>query len=148
VPRLRLVLCAALAGATLAGCDLSVAQDADVAPTEDGARAGLIRLYGGPEHEGTCFADALLSAVTLEQLVAAEIIEDDGEVAAALPQLTPDVAAAWVDAATTCTPPTPCLTRRMSTARLRDGRIAVLTGDLDGPEARAAIAAEEACSAG
>ncbi len=105
----RLVAVAVVVALTaLTGCDTDVSQDDDRDPTADVVREGLVGLYAGdatgPDVEGEagCFADALLDRVTPEDLVVAEVVEDKGRVADAVPMLDVDLAGAWADAVLGC----------------------------------------------
>jgi hypothetical protein len=103
-------LAAAVAVLALGGCDADFSQNDDVSPRVVTAHAGIALLYAGPAPtsqvlgEGECFATELLDRLTLDQLVDAEIVRDDGTVAVSPPMLDVDVAGAWVDAAGSCTP--------------------------------------------
>lgn len=94
----------------LGGCGFDVSQDDDVEPSMGTVRSGLAELWSGPGAsgevvaEGECFAGALMERLSLDELVEAGIVQDDGSVAVAVPMLTVDAASAWVDAAGSCTP--------------------------------------------
>ncbi|QCW52194.1 hypothetical protein FE634_20395 [Nocardioides dongxiaopingii] len=128
----RLPALAALTGLAtlvLGGCDADLNQTDDHDAQPDVVRAGLVDLYAGDATdpapadvlaEGGCFADALLDAVSLDELVAAEVVDDKGQVVETLPVLDVDVAGAWVDAFTGCVD-----------YRVAAARGAGLAGDLD-----------------
>lgn len=101
---------ALLAALLLGGCGFEVSQDDDVDPDAATVRTGLAALWSGPDAapevvaEGECFADALTERLSLDELVEAGIVEDDGTVGPDTPMLDVDTAGAWVDAAAACTP--------------------------------------------
>ena len=92
----------------LTGCKADFAQNDDVEPQEADVRAGLVELYTLDDEtpdvvaEGGCFADALLARLSLDELVQAGVVEDDGSVTVAIPMLDVDVAESWVDAQAAC----------------------------------------------
>jgi hypothetical protein len=104
------VLAASAGVLLLGGCGFDVSQDDDVEPDAGTVRSGLAVLWSGPDPsgevvaEGKCFADALMDRLSVDELVGAGIVQDNGRVAVAVPKLTVDVASAWVDAAGSCTP--------------------------------------------
>lgn len=106
-----LALLAAATGAVLlSGCGFEISQDDDVEPDAGTVRAGLAALWSGPDAspeltaEGECFADALTGRMSLDELVSAGVVGDDGTVGPDVPMLDVDTAGAWVDAAAACTP--------------------------------------------
>ncbi|WP_167736762.1 hypothetical protein [Nocardioides sp. 1609] len=105
----RLAALAGVATLVLGGCDADLHQTDDHPAQPDVVRAGLVDLYAGDEvasadvlAEAGCFADALLDVVSLDDLVAAEVVDDKGQVVETLPVLDVDVAGAWVEAYTGC----------------------------------------------
>ena len=165
-----LVGVAAVALVALSGCGMDVLQNDDVDPQADTVRAGLATLYADHDTsaavvaESTCFADALLDRLSLDQLVAAGLVEDDGQVTAAAPVLDVDVAGAWVDAADSCVPYAEvsaraaavgspgldeaayvaCLEDAVAPDRVREALVATLSGDYSSDPAVADLTAAEA----
>jgi hypothetical protein len=152
--RLLLVPLVAIA-ALLLGCDADVDQDDDVEPVPDAVRTGLAALYAGDDPtpdvtaESECFADGLLERRTLDELVDAGLVDDDGTVPPVAPILDVDTAEAWVDAADACTPYAEvsaraltaqskgrldgetylaCFTAEIAPERVREALVATLTG--------------------
>lgn len=138
----------------LGACDVDVSQSDDREPVPADVRAGLAALWADgdtdPEvvAEGGCFAEALTDRLTLDELVDAGLVRDDGEVTDAAPMLTVDVAGAWVDALDACTSYAEvaartlagrsagldeaayagCLGAALPPARVREALVATLTG--------------------
>ncbi|WP_139980034.1 hypothetical protein [Nocardioides litoris] len=163
---------AALLGALLLGaCDADIEQDDDVEPDRATVRTGLAALYAGADagpEEGAaadCFADALLDRLSVDQLVEAELVQDDGTVPPSAPQLDVDTAGAWVDASESCTPYvetsaralaaqskgkvdtaayTACLTEAITPERLREALVATLVGDFSSDPAVAELSTAQA----
>jgi hypothetical protein len=167
------LLAAAAATFALTACDADVSQSDDREPVPDRVRTGLAALYAGPSPsaevaaEGECFADALDERLTLDQLVDAGLVRDDGEATEVAPMLDVDVADAWVDAMGACTTyvdvatrtaladdpglaPTAyadCLTGAVPDGRVREALVATLTGRFGtDPAAVELAAAQERCA--
>ncbi|MEO9324014.1 hypothetical protein ABFT23_11020 [Nocardioides sp. C4-1] len=171
--RALLVPFVAVALMALAACDDDTLQQNDDAPPERSiVEPGLARLYAGGlsgadvEAESACFATGLLDALTLDDLVDAGVVGDDGVVVETAPMLTVDVATAWVDAAGACAPypevaaraealRTPgldeagfarCLDAAVEPARVHEALVASLSGRFDtDPAAAELTAAQESC---
>lgn len=165
---IRLAALALALGATTA-CDADLQQDDDHPPQVDVVRAGLVERYADGETgaavraEGECFADRLLDAVSLEELVGAEVVDDKGQVSPAAPLLTVDVAGAWFDAFDACadyattaaraiTGVDPaafktCFDAAVPADAVRAGVIDTLTGRSDTDAARALGEAQATCAA-
>ncbi len=116
----------------LGACDVDVSQSDDREAVPADVRAGLAALWSagdtdpGVVAEGGCFADVLTDRLSLDELVEAGLVRDDGEVVDAAPMLTVDVAGAWVDALDACT------SYAEVAARTLAGRSAGLDGGLGG----------------
>ncbi|MDO9457178.1 hypothetical protein [Nocardioides sp.] len=165
LPALAVALTAVLA---LAACDADdFAQNDDVEAVPATVRTGLAVLYAGADAapgvaaEGACFATGLTDRLSLDELVDAGLVLDDGRVAAATPMLEIDVADAWVDAMLSCTPYadvaaraagadvttyTLCLDDAIPPDEVRAALVATLSGGFDSPEVDALRAAEATCA--
>jgi len=177
----RLAAAALLLVLALVACDAgdpdtggrSDQERSSAAPAPDTVREGLAVLYAGdaptPEvlAEGECFAAALTDRLTLDELVDAELVQDDGQVVASAPVLDADVAGAWVDSVESCAPFVEVSTRALATqskgrldetsyaacledaldpAQVRAALVATLTGRFDTPDVQALSAAQADCA--
>ena len=171
------VAVALVAVLSLAACDAEAEerfeQNDDVAPVPGTVVAGLAVLYAGDDTapevvaEGECFAAALTDRLTLDELVEAELVQDDGQVVAAAPVLDVDVASAWVDSVESCAPFVEVSTRALATqskgrldqpsyaaclgdaldpAEVRTALVATLTGRFDSPEVQTLSTAQADCA--
>ena len=168
------LLTAAATTLALTACNADVSQSDDRDPAPDRVRAGLASLYAGPSPsadvlaEGECFAAALLDRVSLDELVDAGLVRDDGEAAEVTPMLDVDVADAWVDAMGSCTSyaevaarvavardpaldqatVASCLDDAVDADRVRQALVATLTGRFGTDPAAAELeAAQGTCAA-
>ncbi len=155
------------------GCKADFAQNDDVEPQEADVRAGLVELYTLDDEtpdvvaEGGCFADALLARLSLDELVQAGVVEDDGSVTVAIPMLDVDVAESWVDAQAACvdyvvpstralvdhgavgldeTAYAACFEAALTDEQVRTALVKSLSGGIDGPDVAALTTAEADCA--
>ncbi len=156
------------------GCESDgIDQDPDPVPPSAEVLAGLAALYAGTDpseaevREAACFADALAERLSVEELKAAELVQDDGTVTTAAPMLDVDTATAWVDAQASCVPFAEVSTRALAVQskgkldeaayracfegaitddELRTALIATLTGGFSSPEVAVLSEAQATCA--
>lgn len=163
------LVAAALLAVSACGVDVSQSDDVDL--QTDTIRAGLAALYAGAddsvEAQSECFADELTDRLAPDELLAAGLVQDDGEVPQSAPVLEVDVAGTWVDAAGACEPYVDvsaraaaarqpgldvaayavCLGEALTPGRIREALVATLTGRYSSdPAARELSAAEVGCA--
>jgi hypothetical protein len=172
--------------AVLAGCSSDADSDPGDDPAPSGAatssavpvdesvvRTDLADLFTGSDGagtrpaDGTCFADALLERVPVEDLVAAGLVDSSGRVPDALPTLDAALAEQWVDAQASCVDYVAastaalqaqskgrldaasyrrCLRTALSPAELREAQVQALSGGMGGPAVADLADAQSACA--
>lgn len=171
----RVLVLTALLTALLAVSACSGASESEQPSDYDATvvRDGLGALFAGDHaakgdtEVGTCFAEAFTDSTTPEELRDAGVLDDQFDVVAELPPLSPEVAAKWVDAQFACTDfveestraqekvtkgrldsaaYAACLREALTDDQVRDGMVDALTGDWQGTGLAALGRAQTDCA--